>query len=91
MATSLLQLTYRSQGLQLYRDASYHLCTLHMNEVLSKDEVKAAHEHLLAAITELIKLELPVMAAIRSQGLPSKDAPNPPQAAPKPVVKAKED
>lgn len=90
LATSLLQLTYRSQGLQLYRDASYHLCTLYMNEVLTKEEVKAAHERLLVTMTELIKLELPIMGTIRSQALASKDAPNLPPAAAKATDKSKE-
>ena len=32
LSTALMQLTYRTQGLQLYRDGSFFLCTLFMHQ-----------------------------------------------------------
>ena len=65
LSTALLQLTYRTQGLQLYRDGSFFLCTLFMNNIISKEEYVTARNKLLADSLELIHKELPLIAEIR--------------------------
>ena len=65
LSTALLQLTYRTQGLQLYRDGSFFLCTLFMNNVITKEEYVEARNKLLVNSLELIHKELPLIAEIR--------------------------
>ena len=65
LSTALLQLTYRTQGLQLYRDGSFFLCTLFMNNIITKDEYLMARTKLLEDCIVLIHEELPLIAEIR--------------------------
>ena len=60
-----MQLTYRTQGLQLYRDGSFFLCTLFMNNIITKDEYLRARDKLLDDSLALIHKELPLIAEIR--------------------------
>ena len=64
-STALMQLTYRTQGLQLYRDGSFFLCTLFMNNIITKDEYLRARDELLDDSLGLIYEELPLIAEIR--------------------------
>ena len=65
LSTALLQLTYRTQGLQLYRDGSFFLCTLFMNNIISKEEYVEQRERLLDDSISLIREELPLIEKIR--------------------------
>ena len=65
LSTALMQLTYRTQGLQLYRDGSFFLCTLFMNNIITKDEYLRARDKLLDDSLALIHKELPLIAEIR--------------------------
>jgi hypothetical protein len=65
LSTALLQLTYRTQGLQLYRDGSFFLCTLFMNNIISKEEYMEARDRLLDDSIGLIYEELPLIEKIR--------------------------
>jgi hypothetical protein len=65
--TSIAQLTYRTQGLQLYRDGSFFLCNMYMNGVIKDKEYEVARKDLLAASIELIKQEIPSIAAIKKE------------------------
>ena len=65
LSTALMQLTYRTQGLQLYRDGSFFLCTLFMNNIITKDEYLMARTKLLEDCIVLIHEELPLIAEIR--------------------------
>jgi len=65
LSTAMMQLTYRTQGLQLYRDGSFFLCTLFMNNIITKDEYLMARTKLLEDCIVLIHEELPLIAEIR--------------------------
>ena len=58
LANAIQALTERSQGLQLYRDATYRLCEAYLNDVIDE----ATYSQQLAALSkqtaELIKFEL---------------------------------
>lgn len=88
-ASSILQLTHRSQGIQFYRDVSYHLCTMFMNGVLTAAEVKAAHDKLLDKSDALITLEIPQIASIKQAAAPQLAAPSTPPEAKVPEKDAK--
>jgi hypothetical protein len=65
LSTALLQLTYRTQGLQLYRDGSFFLCILFINGIITPDEYLTARNQLLEDSLELIHKEIPLIAEIR--------------------------
>lgn len=66
VATQIAPLIYRTQGLQLYRDANYFLCVDKMNNWVSQtDYVRYKNEHFNEAL-ELIKTEIPNMATASS-------------------------
>jgi hypothetical protein len=67
LATSLLQLSHRSQGLELYRASTFVMCTLYLNGVISASELAARHDILLDHAVELIKQEIPKIAEIKGR------------------------
>jgi hypothetical protein len=67
LATSLLQLSHRSQGLELYRASTFVLCTLYLNGVISAGELAARHDTLLGHAVDLIKQEIPEIAEIKGR------------------------
>lgn len=60
------QLFYRSQGLQLYRDGTFHLCNAYLNNLIGPDEYKIEHKQLLDTVKELIEKEIPNLANIKA-------------------------
>lgn len=75
LATSLLQLSHRSQGLELYRASTFFLCTLYLNGVISEADLAAKHDALLSNAVDLIKLEIPEIADIKGSVQPKVAAP----------------
>jgi hypothetical protein len=62
VATQIAPLLYRTQGLQLYRDATYKLCIDKMNGwIQSLEEYEYERRQKFELALELIKQELPVM------------------------------
>lgn len=75
LATSLLQLSHRSQGLELYRASTFFLCTLYLNGVISEADLAAKHDALLSKAVDLIKQEIPEIANIKGSVQPKVAAP----------------
>lgn len=61
MAAAMQQLFHRSQGVQFYRDGSFALCNMYMNDVISKPEYLAAMNKLLEKSSGLIEKEVATM------------------------------
>lgn len=61
-ATSIAPLLYRSQGLQLYRDAASHLCFMHMNNVIDRSAFAKEERDRFDRASELIKEEMKVLS-----------------------------
>lgn len=72
LATSVKQLFVRTQGIQLYRDATFMLCTAYLNDAINKEQLIAMQEKLLETVVPLILAEIPTLQARRF------DAPPPP-------------
>ncbi len=75
VSTAITQLTYRTQGLQLYRDGSFFLCNMYMNGVIDQPTYEAARKELLAASIKLIELEVPRIADVKKTAPVSVSAP----------------
>lgn len=75
LATSLLQLSHRSQGLELYRASTFFLCTLYLNGVISHQELASKHDMLLDKAVALISQEIPEIAGIKGAIQPAMAAP----------------
>lgn len=61
LATTIRSLFSRSQGIQLFRDGTFHLCQAYLNGSITKEEYKAMFESLLEKSTPLIQAEIPDM------------------------------
>lgn len=59
LATTVKQLFQRSQGVQLYRDGSFMLCTAYLNGILSQSQFVERHTKLLDVVAPLIAAEIP--------------------------------
>jgi hypothetical protein len=70
LGTSAQFLFKRTQGVQLYRDAMYHLCQARMNGFISDDEYKERTNALLERIIPLIMSELPSLKPTQSSTSP---------------------
>ena len=74
-ATAIAPLLFRSQGLQMYRDAVSHLCFAYMNGVISKDQLLTEEKDRWQAATTLIKDELQHMPNFAPQNQRAPTAP----------------
>jgi hypothetical protein len=77
LGTSIKQLFIRSQGVQLYRDASFTLCQAHLNHVIDNAQYIERYDKLLDITKELIMKELPYLEKYKpdSPDLPNADLP----------------
>ena len=75
-STAAKQIFYRSQGLQLYRDGMFSLCTAYLNKAITEDEFKQNHKDLLTIAADLIKIELPLLKDIKADTTALPTAPN---------------
>lgn len=73
--SSIAQLTYRTQGLQLYRDGSFFLCNMYMNGVIDEPTYENSRKDLLKASIDLIKDEIPKIADIKKSAATTVVAP----------------
>jgi hypothetical protein len=62
VATQIAPLLYRTQGLQLYRDAIYKLCIDRMNNWITQEKYDLEREEKFAKTVSLIEKELPLIA-----------------------------
>lgn len=60
-ATAISPLLYRTQGLQLYRDAQYSLCVDVLSGRMTPEEYRLKKDQYFAQAVELIKIETPLM------------------------------
>jgi hypothetical protein len=84
VASYAKQLFYRTQGLQLYRDGIFALCTQFLNEGITAEQMDKRQEELLKVAADLIKAEIPQLKEIKcdSGGIPTLPAvPELPQKA----------
>ena len=58
LATSIESLSKRSQGLQLFRDASYQLCQALLNKAIDRNQYQTLYSKLLSDSIKLITVEL---------------------------------
>jgi hypothetical protein len=72
LATTGQSLFKRSQALQLYRDAAYHLCQAKLNGFLKDEEFNSRLDTALANAVTLLRLEIPWLYA--SQAVASVNA-----------------
>jgi hypothetical protein len=68
LSTSLSTLFSRTQGVQLFRDGSYALCQARFNGAMPDAAFQVRFDALLNHAVDLIKLEIPQVAARMSQG-----------------------
>ncbi|HSB58452.1 MAG TPA: hypothetical protein VLD66_02520, partial [Methyloceanibacter sp.] len=61
VTTEIAPLIYRTQGLQLYRDAQFGLCIDRLNGDLPKEEYEQAKRDRFNRALELIRFEIPYM------------------------------
>jgi hypothetical protein len=66
LASIAKQIFYRSQGLQLYRDGMFSLCSAYLNGVMSPSEFKDKQLVLLNIVKDLIALEIPHMDKMKT-------------------------
>lgn len=66
LASIAKQIFYRTQGLQLYRDGMFSLCSAYLNGVMSPSEFKEKQMILLNIVKELIALEIPHMDKMKT-------------------------
>lgn len=59
-ATNFQSFIKRSQGLQLYRDAMYHLCQSYLNGSVTDNDMKALSETFFTQAVQLIEKELDI-------------------------------
>jgi hypothetical protein len=77
-ATVAKQLFYRSQGLQLYRDGMFSLCTAYLNGAIKEEEFKQNQRELLKVANELIAAEIPHLKEMKADSSGGPTLPNPP-------------
>ncbi len=65
LATSTKQLFVRSQGVQLYRDGTFVLCTAYLNGAINGPELIEKQQELLKAVVPLIAAEIPELHKIK--------------------------
>lgn len=63
MASKMTQLLTRTQGLQLFRDASFQSCQDFVNNAIDSKELSRRHDQLLEKSVNLIELELQLQHA----------------------------
>ena len=68
LRTQAQQLFYRTQGIQLYRDGAFTLCTAFLNATINEKEYLQRHDELLAKVVPLIQAELPLIEKIIAAG-----------------------
>jgi len=61
-ATEASPMLYRSQGLQMLRDSQYHLCTMFLNGVITRDQYRQLFVNILYNSTWLMDREMPALA-----------------------------
>jgi len=66
LATSIESLSKRSQGLQLFRDASYQLCQALLNKAIDREQYQNLYSNLLGASIDLISFELKLTQGVIS-------------------------
>lgn len=69
LQTALMQMTRRSQGLDLYRNGSFVNCMIHYSGAMSNEQYIEANRILIEKSVELIKLEMDKLPAISATGL----------------------
>jgi hypothetical protein len=62
-------LIHRTQGLQLFRDGSFNLCTMHANGNLTDEEYIKKQDELLTKCSKLIESELKIMTKNKQEYL----------------------
>lgn len=67
LSTTVKALLERSQGLQLYRDAAFHLCLAWQNEAITQEQYVQQHDALLGRAQALILAEIPSLDARKAQ------------------------
>ena len=76
LATAVQSLTQRSQGITLFRDGSYNLCAMLLNDFITPQEYVERWDQLLIKSHELVKFELEKNTGkIGNAALPSLSAP----------------
>ncbi|HEY8190754.1 MAG TPA: hypothetical protein VIF12_08710 [Micavibrio sp.] len=73
MVSKITQLLTRTQGLQLFRDASFQSCQDFVNSAIDGKELNRRHDQLLKAVEHLIELELQLQYG--RNAAPAKPAP----------------
>jgi len=91
VATYAKQLFYRSQGLQLYRDGMFSLCTQYLNGAITQTQMNDQLTKLLDKSAALIQAEIPELKNIKADAgvtpaLPSAPALPSPPTPPVPAV-----
>lgn len=66
-ATAISPLLYRTQGLQLYRDAQYSLCVDVLSGRMTQEEYRLKKDQYFMLAVELIKMETPLMLAAQQE------------------------
>jgi hypothetical protein len=74
LGTTAQFLFKRTQGVQLYRDAMYHLCQARMNGFISDQEYKERANSLLNEVIPLIKMELSLLPVTPPPAKPKEEA-----------------
>ncbi len=64
LAVAMKQLFKRSQGVQLYRDGTFALCNLYLNQGISKEDYLLELQELRKAASMLIDKEIPYLEKI---------------------------
>jgi hypothetical protein len=78
ISTAMKQLFRRSQGVQFFRDGSFALCNLYLNQGISEAAYAQELMALRVAAFELIKLEIPLMDRTPFDSAAVPTAPTPP-------------
>lgn len=71
LATSVQRLFVRSQGIQLYRDGIFMLCTSFLNGAISGEELIDRQQKLLELVVPLIAQEIPLLHQVVTAPLPA--------------------
>lgn len=79
LAVAMKQLFKRSQGIQLYRDGSFALCNLYLNDGISKEDYLHELQELRKTAFTLIEKEIPYLEKITIDPIAVPIAPTPPE------------
>ena len=93
VATSIAPLLYRSQGLQLHRDAAYFLCQQYLNNLIGVEEYNRRSMRIFERAADLVEAEVRIMPKIQRGLLPAPAAApslHPPQPGPAQAPRAAE-